>query len=94
MLIVFQCRLKSISKSSNLPRFTYIYNIEYHFTQINNKTVNKEKSTKNEKKLDLEELCCIYKENYTNSLLCVLLVDDEESDGNIVGTFYIYLNTK
>lgn len=48
----------------------------------------------NEKKLDLEELCCIYKEYYTNSLLCVLLIDDEESDGNNIGTFYVYLNTK
>ena len=86
--------MKSISKSSNLPRFTYIYNIEYHFTQINNKTVNNDKSTKNEKKLDLEELCCMYKECYTNSLLCVLLIDDEESDGNNIGTFYVYLNTK
>ena len=69
--------------------------ILYYIVPLNNKEkATIENSTKKEKKLDLEELCCIYKENYTNSLLCVLLVDDEESDGNIVGTFYIYLNTK
>lgn len=76
-----------------MPRFTYIYNIEYHFAQINEKKSNCEKSTTKEDKIDLEELCSIFKESYPNSLLCVLLMDEEDSDANVVGTFYVYLNT-
>ena len=76
-----------------MPRFTYIYNIEYHFTQINEKRKSDDKSTSKENKIDLEELCSVFKESYPNSLLCVLLMNEEDSDANVAGTFYVYLNT-
>lgn len=83
-------RLRSLSKSPKLPRFTYIYNIEYHFTEVNGS------STKDEAKepLDLQQLCSVFDECYPSSLLCVLLMKKSFSEETVGGQFLVHLNTK
>lgn len=85
-------RLKSLSRSPNIPRFTYVYNIEYHYAQINSDT--KEEQNGDKTPLDIQELCSTFKECYPNSLLCVLLMKKSFSDESVGGTFWVCLNRK
>lgn len=83
-------RLKALSRSSNFPRFTYVYNIEYHYAQINNQSA--EKDNQKREPLDLKELCSVFKECYPKSLLCVLLMKKSFSNDGMGGQFLVLLN--
>ena len=92
-------RLKSLSNSPNLPKFTYIYNIEYHFSEIPSNPKQKQKQKQQEDKsetekqrLDLKQLCSTYKDCYKNSLLCVLLMKKTFNEDPIGGKLLIMLN--
>lgn len=81
--------MKALAKGPTVPRFTYVYGVEYSFHEINVKEAKQAKETKQAKKteepLDLKELVEAFRANYSNSMLCVLLM--KPGDGEVAGHF-------
>ena len=78
-----RCRLKALAKGPNIPRFTYVYGVDYSFPEINAKASSLSKKT--EEPLDLKELVEVFRANYSNSMLCLLLM--KPGEGEVAGRF-------
>ena len=84
--------MKALAKGPTVPRFTYVYGVEYSFHEINVKEAKQAKEAKETKQakkkeepLDLKELVEAFRANYSNSMLCVLLM--KPGDGEVAGHF-------
>ena len=82
------CRLKALAKGPNIPRFIYVYGVDYAFPEINAKESKEAKKT--EEPLDLKELVQVFRANYENSLLCLLLM--KPGEGEVAGQFIPIVN--
>ena len=75
--------MKALAKGPTIPRFTYVYGVDYSFHEINVKEAKEGKKT--EEPLDLKELVEVFRTNYSNSMLCVLLM--KPGEGEVAGHF-------
>lgn len=83
-------KVKSLSRSSNLPLFTYVFGTEYHFVEVNK--VDPEKKSC-ESPLDLNEFMNMFKSCYKDCLLCLLVMKSDSDESTVGGRFYVYLNS-
>ena len=83
-------KVRSLSRSSNLPLFTYVFGAEYHFTEVNQVGPDKKSC---ESPLDLNDFMEMFKSCYKECLLCLLVMKSDLDESAIGGRFYVTLNS-
>ena len=83
-------KVRSLSRSTNLPLFTYVFGAEYHFAEVNQVDPIKKSC---ESPLDLNEFMEMFKSYYKECLLCLLVMKSDFDESAIGGRFYVSLNS-